>query len=159
MKQIDSASDAARRVSLRAVREDDLQTFFEYQLDPESLRLVMFSPRDREAHKAHWHRILADDSVTAATIVFDGFVAGDIVSWDNEGEREVGYWIGKRFWGQGIATAALSRFLEHFDRRPLRAHVAKHNVGSLRVLGKCGFTIVGESKQGDVDELILFREG
>jgi RimJ/RimL family protein N-acetyltransferase len=119
----------------------------------------MFSPRDREAHNAHWHRILADDSVTAATIVFDGLVAGDIVSWDNEGEREVGYWIGRSFWGQGIATAALSQFLEHLDRRPLRAHVAKHNVGSLRVLEKCGFTIVAEGKQGDVDELILFREG
>ena len=144
---------------MRSVREGDLQTFFENQLDPESLRMVMFSSRDREAHKAHWHRILADDSVTAATIVFDGFVAGDIVSWDNEGEREVGYWIGRSFWGQGIATAALSQFLEHLDRRPLRAHVAKHNVGSLRVLEKCGFTVVGESKLGDVDELILFREG
>ena len=150
---------AAQRVFLREVRENDLVTFFENQLDPESLRMVMFSSRDREAHKAHWHRILADDSVTAATIVFDGFVAGDIVSWDNEGEREVGYWIGRSFWGQGIATAALSQFLEHLDRGPLHAHVAKHNVGSLRVLEKCGFTIVGESNHGDVDELILFREG
>jgi RimJ/RimL family protein N-acetyltransferase len=156
---IDAATNAAQRVSLREVRENDLVIFFENQLDPESLRMVMFSSRDREAHKAHWHRILADDSVTAATIVFDGLVAGDIVSWDNEGEREVGYWIGRSFWGQGIATAALSQFLEHLDRRPLRAHVAKHNVGSLRVLEKCGFTIVGESNQGDVDELILFREG
>ena len=159
MKEIDSASDVALRVSLRAVREDDLQTFFEYQLDPESLRMVMSSSRDREAHKGHWHRILVDDSVTAVAIVFDGFVAGDIVSWENEGEREVGYWIGRSFWGQGIATAALSQFLEQLDRRPLRAHVAKHNVGSLRVFEKCGFTIVGESKHGDVDELILFREG
>ena len=121
--------------------------------------MAAFPSRDRDAFRAHWHKILADDSVTAATIVFDGFVAGDIVSWDNEGEREVNYWIGRSFWGQGIATAALSQFLEHLDRRPLRAHVAKHNLGSLRVLGKCGFTIVGESKHDDVDELILFREG
>ncbi|MFN8426694.1 MAG: GNAT family N-acetyltransferase [Anaerolineales bacterium] len=30
--------------------------------------------------------------------------AGSIGSWDMEGKREVGYWIGKEFWGKGIAT-------------------------------------------------------
>ncbi|MDQ3660597.1 MAG: GNAT family N-acetyltransferase [Actinomycetota bacterium] len=45
------------------------------------------------------------------------------------------------------------------DGPPLRAHVAKHNVGSLRVLEKCGFKIVGESAHGNIDELILLLEG
>ena len=159
MKAIGAASNAAQSVSLRAVLEADLQTLFEYQLDPESLRMAAFPSRDRDAFIAHWHKILADASVTAATVLFNGVVAGDIVSWEQDGEREVGYWIGRTYWGKGIATAALSQFLEHLDRRPLRAHVAKHNVASLRVLEKCGFTIVGESKHDDVDELILFREG
>ena len=63
------------------------------------------------------------------------------------GQREVGYWIGKEYWGQGIATRALSEFLEQVPLRPLRAVVAKHNRGSLRVLEKCGFRIVGEDKE------------
>ena len=153
-----AASRDSLSVSLREVLEADLQTLFEYQLDPESLRMAAFPSRDRNAFMAHWHKILADASVTAATVLFNGVVAGDIVSWEQDGEREVGYWIGRTYWGKGIATEALSQFLEHLDGPPLSAHVAKHNVGSLRVLEKCGFTIVGEGKHGDVDELILFRE-
>jgi RimJ/RimL family protein N-acetyltransferase len=45
--------------------------------------------------------------------------------------------------------------------RPLHARVAKHNLGSLRVLAKCGFSIVGEDHwpsgigPDDVGEYIL----
>lgn len=148
--------DVRQRVSLREVREEDLETFFENQLDPEALRMAEFPSRDRDAHTAHWRRILADGSVIAATVLFDGVVAGDIVSWEQDGRREIGYWIGRSFWGRGIATAALEQFVDNRDGPPLHAHVAKHNVGSLRVLEKCGFIVVGESKDGDVDELILF---
>jgi RimJ/RimL family protein N-acetyltransferase len=50
---------------------------------------------------------------------------------------EVGYWIGREYWGKGVATEALSQFLAHAEvRRPLHAAVAKHNVGSIRVLEK-----------------------
>jgi RimJ/RimL family protein N-acetyltransferase len=155
-KAFDDQSKAGLRVSLREVLGDDLEVFFENQLDPEALRLAGFPSRDRDAHMAHWHRILADDSVTAATVLFDGGVAGDIVSWDHDGERELGYWIGKSFWGRGVATSALRQFLDDFDGPPLHAYVKKHNVGSLRVLEKCGFEIVGESRCGGVEELVLF---
>lgn len=158
-KDMDNESNAAQSVSLREVSEDDLITFFENQLDPDALCMEGFPSRDRDAHMAHWHRILADDSVVAATILFDDRVAGDIVSWENDGEREVGYWIGKSFWGKGIATAALDQFLDDWNAPPLRAHVAKQNVGSLRVLEKCGFTIVSESEIGGVDELVLLLAG
>ena len=99
---INVASNAARSVSLREVLEDDLEMLFEHQLDPDALSMAAFPSRDRDAHLAHWHRILADDSVTAATVLFEGSVAGDIVSWDNEGEREVGYWIGRSFWARAL---------------------------------------------------------
>ena len=93
----------------------------------------------------HWTtRILADPTVIAKTIVVDGQVAGNVVSFDGESEREVGYWLGREYWGSGIATRALSEFLAHESTRPLFAGVARHNAGSLRVLEKCGFTPVGE---------------
>lgn len=156
MKESDSASSSAPTVSLRAVSEDDLQTLYEYQLDPESVRMAAFPSRDWDAHMAHWHRLLADESLTAAAVLMDGAVAGDVVSWEEDGQREVGYWIGRAYWGKGIATAALSQFLKDWHSPPLHAHVAKHNLGSLRVLEKCGFTVVGESAHGNVDESILF---
>ena len=76
----------------------------------------------------------------------DGEVAGYILSWEMEGEREVGYWLGKEYWGKGIATQALAEYVSIVNIRPLMAHVARHNIGSRRVLEKCGFTVIGEDK-------------
>ena len=85
-------------------------------------------------------KILADETCLVKTIVYDGNIAGNMVCWEQLGEREVGYWLGKEYWGQGIASAALSQFLVQATKRPLFAHVAKHNLASIRVLQKCGFT-------------------
>jgi len=133
-------------VLLRDVSEDDLPVFFEHQRDPEATRMAAFPARAWDEFKAHWGRILADASVIKKCVLFDGHVAGNVVSFENAGRREVGYWIGRSFWGQGIATQALSRFLSQVGFRPLHAHVAKHNLASMRVLEKCGFTVCGEDK-------------
>lgn len=133
-------------VRLREVAEDDLPTFFEQQLDPDANRMAAFTARDREAFTAHWARILGDETVTARTILMEGDVAGNIVSFERSGQREVGYWIGRRYWGRGVATEALSQFLGQMRERPLLARVAENNVGSIRVLEKCGFTISGHEK-------------
>jgi RimJ/RimL family protein N-acetyltransferase len=131
-------------VSLRDVTDNDLPLFFEHQLDPEANRMAAFPARDRSAFMAHWTRIMGDDTIIKKTVLFDGQVAGNVVSFDKDGQREVGYWIGTRFWGKGVATAALSTFLDLVKMRPLHARVAKHNVASIRVLEKCGFEISGE---------------
>jgi len=93
-------------------------------------------------------------------------VAGNVVSWfEGDGRRVVGYWIGREYWGRGVATKALSEFLGHVETRPLFAHVAKHNIASIRVLEKCGFTISGEDEVhsdapgDDVEELLLELQG
>jgi len=111
---------------------------------------------------AHAARIHVDPTVTNRTIVADGQVAGSIVCWlEKSGERDVGYWLGREFWGRGIATRALTAFLVLVPYRPLHARVAKHNAGSLRVLAKCGFVIVGDDRwpsgigPDDVEEWIL----
>src|SRR5215207_9931442 len=150
-------------VLLRNVTESDLPSFFEQQLDPDATEMAAFPPRDREAFMAHWAKIMADDSVILKTILFDGQVAGNIVGFEMSGKREVGYWIGKEYWGKGIATKALTAFLEHVQTRPLYAYVAKHNIGSRRVLEKCGFTVVGEDQfsnaSGEVVEQFVLKLG
>ncbi len=110
---------------------------------------------------AHWNKVIIDDSVMIKTILFNGDVVGNIVCFEQLGEREVGYWLGKEYWGKGIATQALAEFLETIKIRPLYAHVAKHNIGSRRVLEKCGFIVCGEDKffsqtlGDDIEEYIL----
>ncbi len=129
---------------LRNVTQDDLPIFFAQQLDPIATQMAAFPARERAAFIAHWAKILDDATVIARTILFDGQVAGNVVSFEQSDTREVGYWIGRQYWGKCIATNALAAFLEHEQVRPLYAHVAKHNRGSLRVLEKSGFTIIGD---------------
>ncbi len=124
---------------LRDVIESDLPIFFEHQRDPEATRMADFPARDREAFDAHWERVLADPALTAKTIVFEGQVAGNIGSWEQDGRRLVGYWLGREFWGKGLATQARAELVEELSTRPLYAYVAKTNAGSIRVLEKCGF--------------------
>lgn len=124
---------------LREVVDDDLPVFFENQRDAEGSRMVGFTPRDQEAFDAHWEKIRRDPGNVIKTILYDGRVAGNVLSFDRDGRREVGYWLGRDFWGKRIATRALSEFLRHERTRPLYGVVATHNLASLRVLEKCGF--------------------
>jgi RimJ/RimL family protein N-acetyltransferase len=145
-------------VNLRDVRDDDLPIFLEHQADPDANRMASFEARDPETFMAHWAKILRDETVVVRTIEFEGRVAGNVVSWEHDGERDVGYWIGREHWGKGVATAALGAFLDELDTRPLHAHVATHNIGSIRVLEKCGFERTGEATPVDgdgVQELLL----
>jgi RimJ/RimL family protein N-acetyltransferase len=141
------------------VIEVDLPIFFEHQRDPEANRMAAFPPRDRDAFMAHWTTILRDASVVVRTVLLDGEVAGNVVAFDYEGRREVGYWIGRAFWGKGVATSALRAFLGgEVTERPIFAGVAEANVASIRVLEKCGFTI-SEAQAGDEDGHVLMRLG
>jgi RimJ/RimL family protein N-acetyltransferase len=139
---------ATPRVRLRDVVDDDLPVFFEHQLDPDANRMGGFRPRDREAFMAHWRTILGDDTGVTRTVLVDGEVAGNVVSFLHQGRREVGYWIGREHWGKGVATSALAALLEVLEMRPLYAHVARQNVASARVLEKCGFRVLGEEDDG-----------
>jgi RimJ/RimL family protein N-acetyltransferase len=147
-------------VSRRDVAAADLDAFFEHQSDPDAAHMAAVPARDRDAFVAHWAMILGNEVVTKKTVVVDGDVAGNVVSWEQDGKRLVGYWIGRAYWGRGVATSALSQFIGLLGMRPLFAHVATHHVASIRVLEKCGFTVCAEAhrvvdERGDVEELTL----
>ncbi len=151
-------------IALRDVLEADVAIFFEQQLDPEANSMAAFTaenPADEAAFHVRWNRILKDDTNTTRTILMDGQVAGHVASFEREGDLEVTYWLGKAYWGQGIATRALTLFLDEMSQRPVYARAAKDHRASLRVLEKCGFTICGEdsgyaSARGtEVEEFVL----
>lgn len=156
--------DRTNSVQLRNVTEADIAVFFEQQQDAVAVRMAAFTakdPADREAFEAKWARILGDESVVAKTIVFDGRVAGHVAKYLRDGQPEVTYWIGRAFWGRGIATAALRAFLRVVTDRPLHAAAAKDNVASLRVLERCGFVVTGcergfaNAREEEIDEVLL----
>ncbi|HEX8597354.1 MAG TPA: GNAT family N-acetyltransferase [Chloroflexia bacterium] len=136
-------------VQLREVLEADLPFFFQFQLDPEANHMAAFTardPADKDAFMRHWEKILADDGIVKRTILYDGQVAGSVVRFDQDGKPEIGYWIGREYWGKGIATRALSAFLEVVTERPIYAAAARDNLASIRVLEKCGFAVAGYGK-------------
>ena len=118
-------------------------------------------PIDYEAFMTRWQRILIDETIRIRTIIYNDAVAGSVLSYEESGDTEVSYWLGKNYWGHGITTRALSIFLGEIRLRPLYARAAKDNLASLRVLEKCGFQKIGED-QGfanahgeEVEEYIL----
>ncbi|MBN2195067.1 MAG: GNAT family N-acetyltransferase [Polyangiaceae bacterium] len=56
---------------------------------------------------------------------------------------EIGYWIGRAYWGRGIATRAVMALCEvartELGLRTLSAWSLEKNTASIRVLEKCGF--------------------
>ena len=111
------------------------------------------------AFMLHWRtKVLGNSTTKKKTILIDNEVAGNIVSWQQDGRRLIGYWIGSKYWGQGIATSALAEFLaDHEKTRPVYAYVAVQNVASVHILEKCGFRCVGDAATGPdgVEELLM----
>ena len=138
-------------VTLRPVEAGDLDVLFEQQLDAEANAMAAFTsadPSDRAAFDRRWQRTLADPATTNRTIVVTGQVVGNVAVYKDEelDGPEVTYWLGRSWWGRGIATRALELLLREVPTRPLYARCAQMNPASLRVLQKCGFQIVGEDE-------------
>jgi RimJ/RimL family protein N-acetyltransferase len=152
-------------IRLRNVGRDDLPRMYEMQLDPESNRLAVTTPRSAEAFDAHWAEALRDPGVTAKAILLGEALVGYVCCFRRDGRANVGYWVGREHWGKGIASRALRLLLLEVASRPLYARVATGNGASLRVLRKCGFVVerVQVSPAGDrypeCEEAVLVLTG
>ena len=151
-------------VALRPVRESDLDALFRQSSDPESVRMAAFTskdPDDRHRFDAHMARVMASPENTLRAITWEGELVGSIGSFVDEGQTEITYWIDRAVWGRGIASRALYLFLEVVRIRPLYARAASDNAGSLRVLEKTGFRIIGtevsfaQARGAEIEETIL----
>lgn len=154
-------------VTLREILPADLDVFFAHQLDPEANRMAAFvgkDPSDRAVFDDRWQRILASTRNVNRTILVDGRIAGHIAIFPMGDDREVTYWLGREFWGHGIATEALRQMLRAVPIRPIRGRAAADHVASIRVLQKCGFRLIGHDRGfatgrgAEIDEVILQRD-
>jgi RimJ/RimL family protein N-acetyltransferase len=150
-------------IKLRTTQLTDLEHFFQFQLDEEAGYLAAFMPKDhtnKDAFINKYTRLLADPAITMLTILVDGNIAGSVSKFVMEGDAEITYWIDKKFWGQGVASHALTELLKIEATRPIFGRVAYDNIGSQRVLEKCGFIKVGADKgfanarQAEIEEYI-----
>jgi RimJ/RimL family protein N-acetyltransferase len=151
-------------VALRPVEDADLDALFDQMRDPEAVRMAAFTaddPDDRAAFDAHLARVRNSPGITLRAVTHDGQLVGSMASFVSGGETEITYWIDRRAWGRGIASRALALFLGQVPVRPLHARAASDNAGSLRVLQKAGFEIIGTEKSfapardAEIEETIL----
>jgi RimJ/RimL family protein N-acetyltransferase len=151
-------------IHLRPVMPGDLPIFFEHQQDAAANHMAAFTYADsgnHDAFLARWSRMNANETIVNRAIVQANRVVGVIGSYLDGTDRHVTYWLGREHWGQGIATAALAALVEELGVRPLHARAAADNLGSIRVLEKCGFVRIGAergfaaARAGEIDEVVM----
>jgi len=152
-----------RELTLRRSEQADLEYFFQFQLDEQAGYLAAFTPKDsndKAAYLERFARYLSDPTIHTQTILVDGIVVGSIAKFEMHGDAEITYWLDRPFWGQGIATAALTAFLTIETTRPIFGRVAFDNPGSQKVLENCGFVKIGtdtgfaNARQAVIEEFI-----
>jgi RimJ/RimL family protein N-acetyltransferase len=150
-------------LTLTVTEKDDLNIFFQFQLDPEANYLAAFTakdPNDKAAYIEKYSRFLTDPSIHMRTVKLNGEIIRSIAKFVMENEAGITYWIDRKYWGQGIASQVLKEFLSVEQTRPIYGHTAFDNYGSQRVLEKCGFVKTGmdrgfaNARQEEIEEYI-----
>jgi [ribosomal protein S5]-alanine N-acetyltransferase len=150
-------------IRLTKTEKSDLHLFFQFQLDEEGSYLAAFTPNDSNDETAYverYSKYLKDSTKTMRTIKLDNQIVGSISKFIMDDKAEITYWIDRKFWGKGIASATLKEFLELEQTRPIYGRVAFDNYGSQKVLEKCGFAKIGSDKgfakarQAEIEEYI-----
>ena len=136
--------------TLRPWRLDDVEELPVVASDPDIVRYMNHrfpSPYTRADADA-WIRVQLDGpQVRNWAIEVDGALAGGIGltsgAFEHAGNLAIGYWVGKRFWGRGVASDALRALTAHavatLRPRRLWANVMAANAPSARVLEKAGY--------------------
>lgn len=150
-------------IKLRPTEISDLDVLFQFQLDKEGGYLAAFMPKDpadKVAYMTKYIKLLDDPTVNNQTIMIGYSIVGSIAKFVMEGNAEITYWIDRKYWGLGIATKALKKLLVLETSRPVFGRVAFDNVGSQKVMEKCGFVKIGSDKgfadarQTEIEEYI-----
>jgi [ribosomal protein S5]-alanine N-acetyltransferase len=80
-----------------------------------------------------------------------GVVSADNLELEDTHKAEIGYWLARDYWGQGIMTDAVKAYIkyafEELGLLKLVAHVFELNKGSARVLEKAGFKLEGRLRK------------
>lgn len=160
---VDAGSMNQSLIELRAVADADVLLFFDHASD--SRAVSMAAPARTISNwptfKQQWDHIRSDEEFICRSVFLHGKLAGYIAKFEQEAVPSISYWFAREFWGQGLARAALSLFLENIAERPLHARVASGNKPSLKVLVANGFTKIGtsgyfsEALDKKIEEIVL----
>lgn len=144
-KRVTYANPGARSVSIRPLRVEDAQPYFYQLLHPDVWRLGQMRPIRSLGDTQRFFRTLQDrtDSKGFAIIADAADVVGAIFVELRGSPGQISYWVGRNFWGQGVASRAVILLLaflrEELGLTRAEAVIASDNLPSIRVVEKCGF--------------------
>jgi ribosomal-protein-alanine N-acetyltransferase len=148
------------RMVLRRMRASDEDAVYAYAADPDVARYTSWAPHTSPEETRQFVRRLLDAYLEKRVANWGIELkserkligTGGFGSWDREhGTGELGYAIGKAYWGQGLMTEAVRAMIDFgFRRMALNRVVIRmdpRNTGSWRVAEKCGCRFEGISRQ------------
>lgn len=163
-----------RRLVLRAWEDEDAAALFELASDPEVGPRAGWPAHASETESLQIIRnvLRGDESYAVALRNADGDEASDGTPADTlvgaialkasedsrfitaPSEYEIGYWVGRPYWGRGYAPEAMEALIEHAQRdlgaTAIWAGYYAGNMQSRRVMEKCGLTHVRTDRSVDV---------
>lgn len=142
-----------KRLLLCPWREEDAETLYALASDPEVGPMCGWEPHESVEESRRVIREVFCATETYAILSREsGALLGSVglqtppeifPELDATGQRELGYWLGRPYWGHGIMTEAAEALLHHgFADMGLDAVWCSHyvwNGRSRRVIEKCGF--------------------
>lgn len=149
-------------ITLRDYKDGDIETIHDLLNNDEVSRYLSSRiPFPYSHHDAVWWVETGSKNEITRVIEFNGQLSGIIGvvrgTFENYRSGELGYWLGKPFWGKGLATQAVSemtnRIFTDTDIVRLFAPIYDCNKASMRVAVKCGYRLEG------VAEKAVYKDG
>jgi len=160
------------RLILRHWKESDAESLYEYARDPAVGPITGWPPHKDVSESLEVIRhVLSAKECYAVCLKTDGKAIGDIELklngrtdlTDRDDECELGFWLGKPFWGRGLMPEAARELLRHAfeDLGMSKVWCAYYdgNTKSKRVQEKCGFRYQWTTQDMDVPLMHEKRTG
>jgi len=145
---MENYSIKTKRLGLRLLQANDIVYLEELENDPDVKEFFPDGPRDRVKTEDMIKRFIAayEENGLPCFLLFnlesDEFIGRAGFGITEIGDTEVGYVLHKKFWSKGYASEAVARLLkyarEHIDVDYIIAYADVGNIGSTRVMEKCG---------------------
>lgn len=160
------------RLILRRWKDSDAKDLYQYASDPEVGPIAGWPPhRSIDESRDVIRHVFSGREAYAICLKGDGRAIGAIElklnghtdMTDRDDECEMGYWLGKPFWGQGFMPEAVKEMLRHAfeDLEMQKVWIGYYdgNTKSKRVQEKCGFRYQWKSEEVDVPLMHEKRTG
>lgn len=139
-----------KSLGLRLLEKSDIIHLEKLESDPEVKQFFPDGARNRAKTEDMINRFINaySENGLPCFLLFDlksgEFIGRAGFGLTESGEIEVGYVLHKKFWGKGYASEAVAKLLayakEHVNEEYIIAYADVNNIGSTRVMEKCGMT-------------------